>query len=138
MTTPVEAADLRKIVAVPSDRDDTDLQPYLDAANLIRTEDLASKGLSDARLDMIELYLAAHFAVVGLEFGGVKAWQTGQAREEYKNIDVKAVGLNSTRWGQQAIALDTSNTLIDQNSVRGNLIFQTYDTPRPRWGRGNC
>lgn len=130
MSTPVTTGDLRKIVSVPSDRDDTDLQPYLDAAHLMRTEDFANAGYSESRLDMIELYLAAHFAVVGLEYGGLRAWQTGQSREEYKGVEFSKVGIESTRWGQQAIALDTSNILIQQAQTIGRAQFTVYSTPR--------
>lgn len=131
----VSAADIRKIVPVPSDRDDTDLQPYIDGASILRTEVLVSSGLSSARLDLIELYLAAHFAVVGLEFGGLRSWQTGQSKEDYKGVEFSKVGIEATRWGQQAIALDTSNTLVNMSQVKGRAAFSVFKTrfgcPKP-------
>lgn len=123
---PVNAADIRRLVPVPSDRTDEDLQPFLDAASLIRTEDLSSSGFSVTRLDMIELYLAAHFTVVAVEFGGLRSWQTGQSKEEYKGVQFDKVGIESTRWGQQAIALDTTGTLIATTQTKGRAEFKVY------------
>lgn len=107
----VTAAQLRKLVEVPDDKADLDLQPFLASAALIRSEDLAGSGLSSNRLDQIELYLAAHFAVVSLEFGGVVMSKQGGSSETYRAPEAKATGLATTRFGQLALSLDTSGTL---------------------------
>src|SRR5689334_10376903 len=105
------ASELRKLIEVPADKRDSDLQPFLDAAALVRSEDLAGSGLSSNRLDQIELYLAAHFAVLSLENGGVTQSRYGQSSESYRTPDSKEVGLNATRFGQLVLSLDTSGVL---------------------------
>lgn len=107
----VVVGDLRKLVAVPLDAADEDLQPFLDVAALIRSEDLAGSGLSSGRLDQIELYLAAHFCVLAIERGGVTQSRLGNATENYRSPQNTLQGIASTRFGQMALALDTSGTL---------------------------
>lgn len=115
---------------VPSDKTDGDLQIFCDMAQLVRTEDLTSSGLSDARLDLIELQLAAHFATLSIEFGGIQAWDNGAANEKYKQIEASAMGYASTRYGQQAIALDTSGTLVTISTTKPRALFRTVGSNR--------
>jgi hypothetical protein len=104
----VDDADIKAII--DTQRDTT---PFIATADLIVTEDLANAGLSQARLTQIELYLAAHFVCITEERGGVAAEKLGDASERYnapatgKDIG----GLATTRYGQQALALDTSGIL---------------------------
>lgn len=79
------------------------------AADLIIVEDLSSASLSSARKTQIELYLAAHFSATSITYGPLAANSLGEATERYHNV--YSAGLRSTLFGQQAIALDTSNTL---------------------------
>ena len=88
-----------------------DLDTFIATANLLVTEELGSAGLSSDRLKQIELYLAAHFAAVTFEKGGLRRQKIGDAEEDYKVLGASAIGLVSTRYGQQAIALDSSGTL---------------------------
>lgn len=90
--------------------------PFIETANLIVTEELADQGLSAARLKQVELYLAAHYAVITLERGGLKSQKINEAEEDYKVIADKNQGIASTRFGQQAIALDTSGKLGELTS----------------------
>jgi len=106
----VTAEEVRQIMSsFPLDGGET----YLLAASLDVTERLANKGLSDDRLKLIETYLAAHYAVISLEGGGLKSAKRGEAEEEYFSpADTGATdGFGLTRFGQQAIAFDTSGTL---------------------------
>lgn len=93
----------------------------IDIATLLVDEDLAtlSPALSDERLRQIELYLAAHFLTLTVEEGPKAAEALGDATERYHNI--YAAGLRSTRFGQQAILLDTSGTLAEQAAKAENV-----------------
>lgn len=90
------------------------LQPFIDAANLLVNEELSASGLSDDRKKIIELYLAAHFTTITLEKGGLLRKKIGDAEEEYQAFNsrnIQVLGLTATRFGQQALLLDTSGKL---------------------------
>lgn len=93
--------------------------PHITTADLIVTEDLGAvtPAISSARLTQIELYLAAHFAVLAWEKGGVEDAAIGESKESYHRISTRSLGLTSTRFGQQAIALDTSGTLAAMDAT---------------------
>lgn len=86
------------------------------AANLIVEEDLVGKGLTAARLTQIEIFLAAHFATLAKEGGGIVRTSVGESAETYRTVKESYQGLTSTRFGQQAIALDTTGILASQGS----------------------
>ena len=117
-----DATDLRRLVDIPLDKEDDDLRPFLDTAALIRSEDLAGSGLSLSRLDQIELYLAAHFCVLSIEKGGLNSSKQGQSQEQYRTPDSKLTGFNATSFGQMAVALDTSDTLINLSTTKKALF----------------
>jgi hypothetical protein len=104
--------------------DDGDLQVALDTAELIVAEQLASSGMSTDRLDRITVYLAAHFAQFTSESGAglpgtLRRSKLGDADESYAvptGSDMESF-YRSTRWGQLAIALDTSNKLTSMGAL---------------------
>lgn len=98
-----------------------DTSPFIDVATLIVDEQLANSGLSVARFKQIELYLAAHFVAISEEKGNLKRSRIGDASEEYDNKS--GVGLELTRYGQQALALDTSGTLRSMARSTQNALF---------------
>ena len=83
------------------------VDPFIAVATLLVDEELAIKNvLSAARLKEIERYLAAHFYCVRdpraqSESAGVSQSYEGSASD----------GLKRTRFGQQAIILDTTGRL---------------------------
>lgn len=90
-------------------------------------ENLVGKGLSEVTLTHIELYLAAHFALLSLENGPLAKKMVGEANEGYHNVYGK--GLLATRFGQQAILFDTTGTLSEianraQNTNRRTALFE--------------
>ena len=92
--------------------DEADLYPFIEVATLLVDEELLDQGLSANRLKQIELYLAAHFATVSIERGGLTRQRIGDAEEEYQGWgNNNSTGLTSTRFGQQALTLDPSGTL---------------------------
>jgi hypothetical protein len=86
-----------------------DTTPFIATAHLLITEDLAASGLSTARLTQIELYLAAHFVALTEERGNLSEHTVGDATEKYSMK--LGSGLSLTRYGQQAVNLDTSGKL---------------------------
>lgn len=89
---------------------------YIATANLIVEEDLVGNGLTEARLKQIEIYLAAHFATLAKEKGGIVRTSMGESAETYHDLNSRFQSYTSTRFGQQAIALDTTGTLVNQGS----------------------
>ncbi|TXH42042.1 MAG: hypothetical protein E6Q97_36495 [Desulfurellales bacterium] len=102
-----------------------DTSPFITTAQLIVDEDLIGNSMSTERLDQIVLYLAAHFVCVTEERGGVTRSRLGDADESYRGIDSTAQGLSSTRYGQQAMILDSTG-LLAAKSTNGGLkaIFE--------------
>lgn len=98
-----------KLLVETDDTVSTDLAPFIEAANSLVTK-FCDDGLgtnSEAQLELIERWLAAHFykirdaAVSNESAGGVGAGF------QYK-IDY---GLALTHWGQQAMAFDFTGNL---------------------------
>lgn len=117
---------------VPFIAADSLLDPFIVTADLIVQEDLAGQGLSTPRLTQIELYLAAHFALVVFERGGLQSQRVGSAsgpQDVYKAIDSENLGFLSTRFGQQAVALDTSNTLLSISRASLKAKFRVSPAP---------
>lgn len=92
---------------------------FISTAVHIVTEELAGKGLSDARLNSIALYLSAHLAVLSEEKGGLKRSKLGDADDSYKIPSDKDQGLASTRFGQMVMMLDTTGTLAGLTANKG-------------------
>ncbi len=93
--------------------------PFIDTANLIVTEELISAGHSAARLKQIELYLAAHFVAIAEERGGLQRTQTGDSAELIANVYDK--GYQMTRYGQQAMAIETTGILAASGASAKHL-----------------
>jgi hypothetical protein len=94
-----------------------DVTPFVENANLVVNENLANKGLTDDRLKLVELYLAAHFVAVTEERGALTEVEGSNQRETYE-IEVQT-GFGMTRYGQQAMALDTTQTLSNLSKNAG-------------------
>jgi hypothetical protein len=111
----ISDANVRTLANLESD---VDVALFIAAAQLILNEDLAGKGLSSQRLDLIGEYLAAHFAYISAsDHAGLRSRKMGEATETYFNPGDTAFG--TTHLGQQAIGLDTSGTLAAAMSGKG-------------------
>lgn len=110
----VTPTQLRNFAALPPIAviSDEALQVYIDLADLIVSEDLAGSSYSVDRLSMIELNLAAHFAIKTYEHGGLTAQVVGQSEERYQLI-VGAQGLATSQYGQTVNILDTDGILAE-------------------------
>ena len=117
---------------VPQISDLTLLDTFIQTADLLVTEELGSRGLSTNRLTQIELYLAAHFATVTYERGGLQSQRIGfQGPEDvYKALDKDDKGFMSTRFGQQAVSLDSSGRLAALSKGKLRARFKVASSPR--------
>lgn len=107
-------ADVKKII--DTNRDTT---TFIATAQLVVDEELLGKGLTTLRLDQIVLYLAAHFTAITEENGGLHRKRMGESDETYKVPGDKDTGLEFTRFGQQALILDTTGTLAALSANKG-------------------
>ncbi|KKK58041.1 hypothetical protein LCGC14_3048420 [marine sediment metagenome] len=98
-----------------------DCTPFIETANLMVTEDLVGKGLTDARLVKIELYLSAHLVVLTEERGGLTRTRTGDATDGYAAPTRMGTGLELTRYGQMVMQLDTTGTLKASNKLKARF-----------------
>ncbi len=106
--------------------DTMDLTEHVNSAGIVVEEDLVNSGLSVQRRKLVELYLAAHFATLALEKGGLKSDEVGESVETYQTMSEK--GFNSTRWGQQAMSLDSSGILADNANPSARAEFEVVGT----------
>lgn len=132
MTALVTTADVYAIF--PSVNDQTVLQPAIDTADLIITESLQGLGLSTQRLTKIELFLAAHFAVITWERGGLTRQRIDTAEDFYQAWNNKDIGLAATRFGQQAVILDTTGTLAGMGTAKLKAQFRVVSRVNGRSG----
>lgn len=103
------------------------LQIFIDQATMLVDEELTGLGFSNTRLKMLELNLAAHYAVVALEHGGFSYQKIGDSQEGYQKVEGSAKGFEATRFGQQALSLDTAGVL----SNMGNAIKAEFKVISP-------
>jgi hypothetical protein len=113
-------AELLAIVEVPSS---ASLATFLDTASLLVVENLESAGMTEARLKLIELYLAAHFVTLTYEGGGLVGKKIGDTTEWYQKVSLDAQGFRSSRFGQQALALDSSGVLTGLTTAKPRARF---------------
>lgn len=111
MTTRVDEIELRRVLKA---QDTDDLSVFLRSANVLVTDLLGTSSLSGDVLALIELYMAAHLYTVTEERGALAAETVGDAVERYHNV-YKA-GFSSTRFGQQAMVLDSTGTLARESA----------------------
>lgn len=110
---------------IDTERDTT---PFIETAHLLVNEELADKGMSDERLTQIEKYLSAHYTAVTEERGFLAQTKTVDSVEEYGFNEDMMIGLTLTRYGQQAISLDTSGRLqqLSGGVASGVAKFEVY------------
>ena len=120
MVNRVTDADVKVVVETTI----ADTTAIIDTAHLVVEEQLvpATPALTAAMLVKIELYLAAHFVALTEERGGLLRSSTGESAETV--ADVYSEGFRSTRYGQQAIALDTTGTLTVLSNQKLSAEFR--------------
>lgn len=105
----------------------SDTSPFITPANILTTK-VSGNGISDSdHLKEIERWLAAHFvAIRDNRAGGLSEKEVNDASETYlKDSKALTQGLGSTYYGQQALSLDTTGTLVSLGKQRAQ--FNTID-----------
>lgn len=129
-TTVAELATIYR--AADSVADASVLQFIIDTASLLVTEELSTvvPAISVDRLKMIELYLAAHFAVNIFEAGGLARKKIDTVEEEYQRVSTLVKGLQSTRFGQLVITLDPTGRLgvlsVSATRAKFSVVSRTH------------
>lgn len=104
-----------------------DTSPFIETAALFVSEVLGSAGLTDQRIKLITIYIAAHFVWVTETFGLISK-QSGDMHEEYHPRNQKPnTGLATSMYGKQALFLDTSGKLAAATTNNGlKATFKVY------------
>lgn len=97
---------------------------YATGASLLVDEELAGAGLSAGRLRQIELYLSAHFATMASERAANLSSETIDDLGSRVYAGTTGAMLSATRYGQQAMTLDTSNNLRRLGSEKMPALFR--------------
>jgi len=106
---------------------DATVEAFIGVANRLVTDKLAAKGLLDTQLADIEAFLAAHFMVPRDRSTEVTMEQVNNTQTSYGGK--YGLMLEYTSWGQQAMVLDTSGTLIKLNKAKAK--FKVYGPEPP-------
>lgn len=117
----VTATTVKEIVAT-SLSDDVVNQNHIITANTLVTEHLGTSTLSAAMLTQIELYLAAHYVALTEEGGALTRDKMGDADTSLANI--YDMGLQGTRYGQQALSLDSTGALSAATTTKLKAEFR--------------
>jgi len=116
MRTTVEA--VKKIIDTVLS--DGIIEAYIGDANIFITNALGDTDLDSATLASIEKWVSAHFIVATRER---LAKEEGAGGAYIKYIGEFKYGLSGTMYGQQAILLDTSETLSDLDKGKKTLTL---------------
>lgn len=105
----VSEEELLAILDVATDGTGPYVLNFVEDAHLFVEETLISTGMTEARLKIIEKYLAAHLYTITKERGGITEEETGDSRAAYRKMT--GTGLGSTPFGELALGADTSGKL---------------------------
>lgn len=98
-----------------------DVDLLINVASRYIDELLGTSSLTADRLADIELYLAAHLVALSEEGGGVTQQRIGATSIQYAQL--RGDKLMLTRFGQTALALDTTGLLDSAQKSKANLKF---------------
>jgi hypothetical protein len=91
-----------------------DVNPFIDGANDLVTAHCTGSGYSDARLEFIERWLAAHLYDV-MRPRTSQEGISGGTQEQYERVAVDLF-LNNTKYGQMAMFFDSAGNLAAINN----------------------
>lgn len=95
------------------------LTPFIEIANDLVTDLCTDSGYTAAKLELIERWLSAHFYhILDPQVVSEKAGPVGVNYQQ--KVDL---GFNQTRYGQQAMRIDTAGNLaaLDKRAKEGSL-----------------
>lgn len=104
MAVRVTATEVREIIEIDPD---LDIDSFILAANLMVTAICTDSSLLDTQLKEIERWLSAH--LIAIREPRAMSRKAGPFSESYATK--LALGLKVTRYGQQALIMDTSGAL---------------------------
>ena len=120
---PVDIADLKVLVPSVSD---AAAQIFIDTADAI-VQSVGIPTAYTARVAyLIELYLAAHFTTLSAAQGALIASKVGNSQDQYSNPADMMLGIANTRFGLNALALDTKGLLSELATKPLKAQFQVY------------
>lgn len=122
MALRVDVTELRAILKCGAT---VDLTVFMNAANVLVDDLLGSSSLSANALKLIETYLAAHLYTLTEERGSLASETFGDSTERYHNV-YKA-GFNSTRYGQQALVIDTTGILARESAKADKAAIKSAE-----------
>lgn len=103
--------------------EEDDVSPFIESANMLVTDVCTNSGYSDAKLELIERWLSAHFYAIMRPRAFLE--QADVIREQ---IESKVgLGLDVTRYGQQAKLLDTAGNLAALDNTN-DVVLSTKRT----------
>lgn len=126
---------VRSIIEVDDD-EVPDLDPFIETANNLVTDVCTGSGYTNAKLELIERWLSAHFYAIRDPRMTTKEsrGQLGGIRQQFESkVDL---GLNLTRYGQQAVILDSAGNLKQlESSSKQRKIKKMFwlGTPSADW-----
>lgn len=98
-----------------------ELNVFINTAHYLVQENLLNKGLSANILTQIELWLSAHYLAIR-DQRVEEEWVGGEWKAKYQGKT--AMGFEATTYGQQALMLDTSGSLVSIGLKRA--IVEVY------------
>lgn len=131
MAIRTNATNVRKVVKVPTSI--SSLDPFIETASLLVDIHCAASGYSDALLEMIERWLAAHFLVLYIRLRASE--KAGPVSASYESGTL-STGLKATVQGQQALLFDSKGGLAKlqtQQEAGVSTIFAAHlwEDPSP-------
>jgi hypothetical protein len=121
----VNVNDVAAIIA--TELTDEQIQAFITTAHQIVVDRVQGQGLSEDTMTQIEQYLAAHF--VSLRDPRVEMEKIGGEYQARYQIGDLGEGLASTVYGQTALALDSTGTLIQSSNRRAGFIVHGTNDP---------
>lgn len=88
-----------------------EVENFITPANLLISDVLSGSGFGTTRLAEIEKWLSAHFVAIDDGSARVAEKEIGEAKDKYEGKT--DMGLKFTRYGQQAMMLDTTGALAN-------------------------
>lgn len=103
---------VEKIIELDATVNGGDISAFIETASALVDELCQPQGYSETRLELIERWLAAHFYAI--RDPRLTSEQAGSVQASYESkVDL---GLQLTRYGQQALMLDTKGGLAALNN----------------------
>lgn len=108
-----------------TDLETVDIDAYIEGATALIDREFENKGVSETLLENIERWLTAHMIAATRERQAIEQ-KAGPAEQKF--TDVYHRGLDSTSYGQMAMALDPTGTLFDLSMQRRPIKLYAVKT----------